>query len=186
MRHLASLDYMERAIQLPLPVPQPLPEGITLQQFNPRHQAALQSLLADTYIETLDCPGLAEMRTTQDILNGHLAAGEFDPTLWTIAYQGEIPVAALLLSPSHATDSVEVVYLGLIPAARGVGLGRAMLHYGIQLIAKRSERVLALAVDARNTPAVALYARAGFRTLRRREAYVAHPAPYPQLPTLVK
>jgi ribosomal protein S18 acetylase RimI-like enzyme len=42
------------------------------------------------------------------------------------------------------------------------------------LVADRPERMMALAVDARNTPATALYARTGFRTLRRREAFVAH------------
>jgi len=41
------------------------------------------------------------------------------------------------------------------------------------MVAQRRERTVALAVDARNTPAVALYARAGFRTVRRREAFVA-------------
>ena len=137
-------------------------------------------------METLDCPGLAEMRTPADILDGHLAAGEHDAALWTIASLDGRAVGALLMSPSAATDSVEVVYLGLVPAVRGRGLGRAMLAHGMLLAAGRPERTLALAVDARNTPAVALYARTGFRTARRREAFVAHPSPYPTDSAAVK
>jgi ribosomal-protein-alanine N-acetyltransferase len=73
---------------------------------------------------------------------------------------------------------VEVVYLGLAPEARGRGLGRALMLHGLGLVQQRPERVMALAVDQRNTPAVALYARLGFRTVRRREAFVAQPSPY--------
>jgi ribosomal protein S18 acetylase RimI-like enzyme len=83
-------------------------------------------------------------------------------------------VGALLLSPSPQTDSVEVIYLGIAAESRGRGLGRALLAHGLGLVTDRPERMMALAVDARNTPATALYARTGFRTLRRREAFVAH------------
>ena len=57
---------------------------------------------------------------------------------------------------------------------------------GLGLVQRRPERVMALAVDQRNTPAVALYARLGFRTVRRREAFVAQPPPYSAPATSVK
>ena len=174
MRHLASLDYMERAISAP-PLPHaPLPAGIELGPWDPADRGMLEALLVETYVETLDCPGLAQMRTPADIVDGHLAAGDHDPSLWTIARMHGRPVGALLLSPSPATDSVEVIYLGIAAGARGRGLGRALIAHGLRLVAERPERTMALAVDARNTPATALYARTGFRTLRRREAFVAH------------
>jgi ribosomal protein S18 acetylase RimI-like enzyme len=174
MRHLASLDYMERAIA-GAPVPHaPMADGVELAAWDPSERGMLESLLLETYVETLDCPGLAQMRTPADIVDGHLAAGEHDPSLWTIARLHGRPVGALLLSPSPATDSVEVIYLGIAAEARGRGLGRALIAHGLRLVADRPERMMALAVDARNTPATALYARTGFRTLRRREAFVAH------------
>jgi ribosomal protein S18 acetylase RimI-like enzyme len=54
------------------------------------------------------------------------------------------------------------------------------------LAAQRPEPNIALAVDARNSPALALYEHAGFCALRRREAFVAHPAPYAISPAPVK
>lgn len=186
LRHLASLDYMERPLQDGPSFDATPPGDVRFEPWDPCRRDLLQSLLSDTYVETLDCPGLAEMRTTEDIVDGHLAAGEHDPALWTIAWRGDRAIGALLLAPSQATDSVEVVYLGLAPGARGRGLGRALLGHGMQLVKGRRERVLALAVDQRNTPAVALYARLGFRTVRRREAFVAHPSPYPGRPATVK
>jgi ribosomal protein S18 acetylase RimI-like enzyme len=178
LRHLASLDYMERPIAAPWPTARPLPDDLQLAAWDPDERRALERLLVATYEETLDCPGLAQMRDPADILEGHLAAGEHDPTLWTIAFRAGRPVAALLLSPSAATDSIEVVYLGIVPGERGRGLGSALLAHGAAMVRARRERTLALAVDARNSPAVALYARAGFRTVRRREAFVASIAPY--------
>lgn len=173
MRHLASLDYMERPVATPGDRAGAVPEGIEFVPWNPSQRDLLQRLLAETYVETLDCPGLAQMREPADILDGHLAAGEHDPALWTIAWRGDRPVAALLLSPSQATESLEVVYLGIVPDHRSRGLGRALMSRAIALGHGRPERTLGLAVDARNTPAVALYARCGFRTVRRREAFVA-------------
>jgi len=174
MRHLASLDYMERPIN-GTPLPQAsLPDGMELAAWEPADRAMLETLLVETYVETLDCPGLAQMRTPADIVDGHLAAGEHDPSLWTIARLHGRPVGALLLAPSPPTDSVEVIYLGIAAESRGRGLGRALLAHGLGLVTDRPERMMALAVDARNTPATALYARTGFRTLRRREAFVAH------------
>lgn len=172
LRHLASLDYMERPREL-APQPRPWPDGVTLGSWNPADRGLLERLLPQTYEETLDCPGLASMREPADILDGHLAVGDHDPGLWTIAWHAGNPVAALLMSPAPESDSVEVVYLGMVPSMRGRGLGGALLAHGLAAVHPRRERTVALAVDARNTPAVALYARAGFRTVRRREAFVA-------------
>jgi len=114
------------------------------------------------------------------------SAGEHNSSLWTIAFDNERPVGALLLAPSPSTDSTEVIYLGLVPDARGRGLGSALLAHGMALAVQRPEPNIGLAVDARNSPALALYTHAGFCALRRREAFVAHPAPYAISSTPVK
>ena len=177
MRHLATLEYMERLAHADDRPTASLPVHFRLAQWNPAERTMLEALLSETYQDTLDCPGLAELRTPADIVDGHLAAGEHDASLWTIAFENDRPVGALLLAPSQATDSTEVIYLGLIPAARGRGLGRALLAHGMTLAAQRPEPNIALAVDSRNSPALALYAHAGFRVLRCRDAFVAHQAP---------
>jgi ribosomal protein S18 acetylase RimI-like enzyme len=176
--HLASLDYLERpAGARGTAESATLPSGTWIGNWDPRDRAGMVALLRRTYEGTLDCPGLAELRADEDILDGHLHAGEFDPALWFVLHQGPRPIGVLLLSPSAATDSIEVIYLGLAPEARGRGLAAALLAHGARAIAARPERTLALAVDARNTPASKLYERAGFAAVRRREAWIAVPVP---------
>ena len=186
MRHLATLEYMERPIHGSEVRSIPVPAPFRLAPWNSNDRSMLEALLTQTYQDTLDCPGLAELRTPTDIVDGHLAAGEHHASLWTIAFENERPVGALLLAPSPSTDSTEVIYLGLVPEARGRGLGSALLAHGMTLAAQRPEPNIALAVDARNSPALALYTHAGFCALRRREAFVAHPAPYAISPAPVK
>jgi ribosomal protein S18 acetylase RimI-like enzyme len=78
----------------------------------------------------------------------------------------------LLLSEALDRDSWEVAYLGLTPAARGRGLGRAALAHALEL-ARRYVPRLELAVDARNRPACRLYRSAGFIPFDRRTVHLA-------------
>ena len=69
------------------------------------------------------------------------------------ASAGEPEAAAvLLLSEIPDRDAWEVAYLGLTPAARGRGLGRAVLAHALDLARPHVPR-LELAVDVRNHPA---------------------------------
>jgi ribosomal protein S18 acetylase RimI-like enzyme len=65
-----------------------------------------------------------------------------------------------------------VIYLGLTPAARGRGLGRAVLRRALELARANTPR-LELAVDLRNTPAVQLYRATGFTVRDRRAVHLA-------------
>jgi ribosomal protein S18 acetylase RimI-like enzyme len=69
-------------------------------------------------------------------------------------------------------DVWEVVYLGLTPAARGRGLGRAVLQQALALARIHVPR-LELAVDCRNTPATRLYHSTGFVARDRRAVHLA-------------
>ena len=79
---------------------------------------------------------------------------------------GRIPgkpeaASVLLMAEVPGRDVWEVVYLGLTPAARGRGLGRAVLQHALEL-ARTHVSQLELAVDCRNTPATRLYQSTGF------------------------
>jgi ribosomal protein S18 acetylase RimI-like enzyme len=80
-------------------------------------------------------------------------------------------VAVVLLSPGEE-GTWEVSYLGLIPEARGRGLGRASLSHALNQSRPHANR-LELAVDIRNAPAEALYRRSGFSPFARRAVHVA-------------
>lgn len=175
---LASLTSMERPLnRMRVPQAPAWPDGLAVRPFDPASgRALLEDLLAATYEATLDCPGLHALRSVPDILDGHLASGIVDPGLWHILEQDGDAVGCCLLSIARSLDVIELVYMGLAVPARGAGLGRRLLAHALRSVAHRRERIMTLAVDDANAPAVALYRRAGFRAVARRLAFV-HPLP---------
>lgn len=177
-RPLATLTSMERPIarssrgaDAATPA---LPPNAALQSFDdsPDARRALAALLEATYADTLDCPGLAGMRSAAEILEGHRRGGRFDPTLWTVLRLDGADAGALLLNAAPHLQALELVYLGLVPAARGRGLGRMLIERAISIAAARGVRSVMLAVDEENAPAQRLYRAAGFRRHARRAALV--------------
>ncbi len=116
-----------------------------------------------SYIDTRDCPGLVGIRHIDDIIAGHMAVGRFDPALWTTWYADNEPVAVLLLNPMAERRELELVYLGLSPAFRGQGLGKALMYFALSRAKQFGYTGIHLAVDDSNTPALRLYQHIGFR-----------------------
>lgn len=172
LRHLATLEYLERAAPDPGRAGIELPPGCMVDAWDPRDRALMVDLLARTSEDTLDCPGLAAMRDPADVLDGHLAASSHDSSAWHVAWRHGAPVGVALLSVHADARNVELVYLGLVPEARGAGLGTALLDLALRDAAMRRHAPVSLAVDVRNEPAARMYARAGFAPVRRREAWV--------------
>ena len=108
------------------------------------------------------------------MIEGHKAAGEFDPKLWFLLRDrtngAPAPAGVLLLNRSTRTDSLELVYLGLSPAYRGKKLGDAMMRHAINTASAIGSRRLSLAVDSNNAPALRLYQRHGMTRLCSRVA----------------
>jgi ribosomal protein S18 acetylase RimI-like enzyme len=173
-RDLAILAYLERLVPGPsAQLPQPdWPQGFAIAQFKESMRQELVDVLSASYEDTLDCPGLRGHRRTEDILEGHLATGRFDPRLWTLLRNGSQPIGTILLSSSADRQSIELVYLGLVKSARGKSLGRELLRHGLNLVKGRPERTINLAVDEANAPAARLYASEGFRPALRRRALI--------------
>lgn len=170
---LAVLRYMERRRPLPRQCRGPQwPDGVTAEPYDSDARDELLEVLDASYAETLDCPGLFGLRDTADIFEGHQATGRFEPAMWTMLRIDGRAAGVLLLNPAPAQRSIELVYLGLAPIARGRGLGRQLLRHGLQLASTRRERTISLAVDEQNTPAVKLYEREGFRPVIRRLAMI--------------
>ena len=172
-QELATLSYLERSLSRSNPpTPPAWPPGTRTEKYRDELYDVLARTLEQSYEQTLDCPGLYGLRLTADIIAGHRATGTFDPALWTLLYVDEQPAGALLLNPFPAHRTVELVYLGLAPSARGRGLGRQLLRHGLTLLKGRRERTLTLAVDQRNTPALALYEAQGLRRIVQRVALI--------------
>lgn len=166
----------------PLPgrrmVPEPVcPSGVTLRPLRDLgpgsdERRRLGLVLEQTYIDTLDCPELTGLRDVEDIIESHLATGVFDPGRWVLAYEGATAVGCALVSLTEDPRVAELVYMGLVPEARGRGLGRAMLHNAISGLRRGLAQRIVCAADRRNTPALRLYESFGFRAFSDRRAWV--------------
>ena len=115
---------------------------------------------------------LFRSREPQDILAGHRATGNFDPSLWTLLRIDAEPVGVVLLNPFPEQRTIELVYLGLAPVIRGRGRGRQLLRHALRLLHGRRERIVTLAVDEQNAPALRIYRAEGFRDELRRVALI--------------
>jgi ribosomal protein S18 acetylase RimI-like enzyme len=140
--------------------------------YDERERGRLSALIEQTYEATLDCPALNGVRRMGDVIDGYRATGVFRAENWLIARSGERPVGVLLLADHPAARHWELMYMGLVPAARGHGWGQQLTRHA-QWLAKLAgvERIV-LAVDAANRPALAIYERAGFAVWDRRSVFV--------------
>lgn len=145
-----------------------LPPGMAWVGYNEQSHELFKRAIHETYENSLDCPGLNGVREMEDVIAGHRAAGEFDPTLWRLLVElGEDqaappkPLGVLLLSPIPQAGSIELVYLGLVPAARGRKLSDVLMRQAMIGVVEHGFSRLTLAVDSRNAPALKLYYRHG-------------------------
>lgn len=187
--HLADLAYMRREIPRRPSFEQPIwPAGVsvrTVASMPPaKAEAALTQALERSYLGTLDCPALCALRTTKDVLASHRSVGTYDPAMWFLVFVNDQPEGCLLLSPCPPQHTVELVYIGLGPSARGMGLGSALMKMGLNHLCVRSERWLACAVDEANTPARRLYESLRFRAFAKRVALVRDLNPDPAVDSM--
>ncbi len=93
---------------------------------------------------------------------GYRALGTFDPAHWLLVSEGPDDVGCVLLADHPSSDQAELVYLGVVPEARGRGIGLAMTRHAQWLAHCAGRGQLVVAVDAANTPALDVYAESGF------------------------
>jgi ribosomal protein S18 acetylase RimI-like enzyme len=135
-------------------------------------ESGLERIVERTYAGTSDCPALDGVRAIGDVLEGYRGIGRYRPDLWLIARRAGDNVGCALVA-DHAPEAVwELVYMGIVPEARGKGLGLDVTRYVQWLARCAAVERLVLAVDAANDPAIAMYAAAGFVAWDRRSVFV--------------
>lgn len=149
------------------------PEGLTVRPMEPgpADEPRLHAALTASYEQTLDCPELAGLRPIEDIVAAHRGVGEYDPGLWWLLERAGEPEGCVLLNRCADQGCVELVYIGLSPAVRGLGLGHRLMQSAIGATAGL-EREMRCAVDVRNHPARRMYAELGFTEAGWRVAFV--------------
>jgi ribosomal protein S18 acetylase RimI-like enzyme len=150
----------------------PLQSNLVFSSVAETGPARLANVIHRTYQATLDCPSLNSVRSIDDVLAGYRAVGRYRPALWLVVQDGKRDVGCVLLADHSPQRIWEIVYLGVVPEARGKGLGLEITRYAQWLAGRESAQRMVLAVDAGNEPAIAVYATAGFVSWDRRSVFV--------------
>ena len=169
-RHVADLLFMVCETDA-FPTPRPNCP-LSLTPYSDDLLGQLTDIVRRTYVETLDCPALDGLREMSDVLEGYRATGVFDSARWLLASHGGQDVGCLLLADHPGDRQWELVYMGLVPEARGSGWGLDMVRHAQWLTSSAGRERLVLAVDAANDPAIKMYAAAGFHSWERRAVFL--------------
>ncbi len=181
MTRLGDLAYLRRPLSMPVgEAGGEWPAGVRMRRVGALTEGgdlpALRRALERTYVDTLDCPGLCALRRTDDVIESHRSAGDFEKAEWWIVEAddgaGFTAEGCVLLSPAFEARSLELVYMGLGPRLRGRGLGARALRAALLGARRLPLDQVSCAVDLSNEPARALYARLGFTEFARRVAFV--------------
>lgn len=87
---------------------------------------------------------------------------------WTMFEGGERAGYAVLMM---VLDEVHILNISVVGERQGRGLGRRLLDHLAAVGKEAGARQMFLEVRPSNTPALALYQRAGFETIGRRKGY---------------
>jgi RimJ/RimL family protein N-acetyltransferase len=126
-----------------------------------------------TYVGSLDAPRLSQLRDTRDAVETYVHLDHTERRIWYFLQESGTDVGCLLLQDHPRDNQLELLYLGLVPAFRGSGLGQRCLAYADRIGHELGRRTLVTCVDPTNSPAVRLYLRAGFEPLHTNRLLVA-------------
>ena len=140
--------------------------------YDARHHREFADLILATYDGSLDCPGLAGLREIDDVIAGHKSSGLFVADRWALLRRDGVAIACVLLVENPLRPTAEVVYTGVHPKYRGLGVGAYAVRYGLWLGGREGFRAVTLAVDSANHPARRVYESLGFRTSTTRRALI--------------
>jgi ribosomal protein S18 acetylase RimI-like enzyme len=168
--HVADLLYL---VSLKSSFPDAAPNSsISLERHEEPQKERLVRLIERTYQGTLDCPTLNGVRSIYDAVEGYRSIGAGASDLWSIATHESQDVGCLLLAEHPAHSNLEVVYVGVTPEHRGQGFGVELTRHAQWIARERGLDRVVLAVDAANSPALKMYASAGFVGWDRRSVWV--------------
>ena len=169
--YITELLYLEHPVRRSeLPPRTGSPERIVFSPETNRHRFA--EVIERTYIGSMDCPSIHGTRSGLEALESHASAGVHDPSLWWIYSSAGEDAGVLLLTSHPEQNAWEVVYVGVVPEARGRGLGRTMMIDALQDARVAGRELVLLAVDCENISAQRIYDSLGFVETTRRAVHL--------------
>ena len=151
------------------------PSELDYVPYDGTQRGRLTELIERTYEGTLDCSELDGVREMDHVINGYQATGVFRPENWLFVRNGGQDVGVLLLADHPKGRHWELMYMALVPEVRGRGWGRQITRYAQWLARGANVERIVVAVDAANSPAVAMYRDSGFELWDQRAVYVRVP-----------
>jgi mycothiol synthase len=163
--------FFRMQIDLSEPTPEPVwPEGIELLPFDVERD--LEPVYEADEEAFLDHWGF--VRISFDAWKHWMTGGNFDPTLWLVAYDGDEIAGFSLNHPDEGGDP-DLGWIGVLGVRRPWrrrGLALAMLLESFAEFRRRGRKRAGLGVDAENTTgAVRLYEKAGMKPVRRFDTF---------------
>ena len=146
--------------------------GLEFVPYDDSERGRLVELLERTYVDSKDCAAMNGKRKMDDVLAGYQATGVCRPENWMFVRSDGRDVGVLLMAEDPAAGHCELVYMGVVPEARGQGRGVRIARHALRLARRAGVERVVLAVDAENGPALATYAEAGFIPWDRRTVFV--------------
>ncbi|HVE90779.1 MAG TPA: mycothiol synthase [Actinomycetota bacterium] len=171
LAHRLGLRRSRDLLQMRRPLPHPdrpqWPAGTSVRSFRPGDEH-----------EWLEVNGRAfeghpeQGRWDLDTLRSRMREPWFDPDGFLVAVD-DGGMAGFCWTKVHEAERLGEIYvIAVDPDRGGRGLGKALVLAGVHSLAGRGLPGVMLYVDARNTPAVAMYRRLGFDVHHTDRAYV--------------
>jgi ribosomal protein S18 acetylase RimI-like enzyme len=168
-RYISELEYLVLQGEC---FPNSPPETfLEFEPFVPGEIDRLCRVIERTYRDSLDFDQLGDFLSVSDLVESYQEKGQFDPDRWLIgSFEGE-DRAVVLVNDCPNVAACELVYMGLVPEARGNSLGRELTCMAAWQAAMAGRDRLIVGVDRANRPAISVYRSIGFDFSAKRAVY---------------
>jgi GNAT superfamily N-acetyltransferase len=169
---VSRLLFLRRDAALPLEEDERLNSRLEFVPYQQVDSQLMAETLLRTYEGSADCPELNGCRSAAQALEGHRGQGVFHAETWWLVQLESRPIGVLLMHEEPEWEGWEISYMGLVPEARGRGLGCQLVRKALAETRARRGHWLCLTVDERNRFAKAIYEDLGFVCWNQRLVYL--------------
>ncbi len=174
--HLVDLLYLRAATREdgakpPLATAAARQQEVTFESIGQLPSPRLESIITRIQEHSRDCPGLEDVLSPPQVIEGFQHQGQFTPEHWCILRYKDQDAGVLLMAPHPQTPCWELIYMGVIPEQRGQGLGQQLVQEALSRAARHGAAQVLLSVDTRNDQARRLYTQTGFSIYAERSLY---------------
>jgi ribosomal protein S18 acetylase RimI-like enzyme len=160
-----------------------LPSGYVFRRWQPQLLCEHARVKSESFHQEMDSHmflSLASPAGCEDLMRGIVNHPGFLPqATWLVEFAGNpfsgVQPCGTIQGLAHSARLGSIQNVGVIPAHRGFGLGRAVVLQALRGFRRAGLQRVYLDVTAENIPAVELYRSVGFRTISTSYRELAEP-----------